>query len=434
MKRISTLIFWQVCLLSPLLAFSPQTAPPAPAEPQSITLPIGTEIAIRTIDRIDSKTADLQREYAASLDDPIIVDGVTVVPANANAFLRVTDKQRSGITRRASLSTSLVAVTINGQRVEVETGKVDSKSGSQAKRTLTGTAVGAGTGAAIGAIAGGALGAGIGAAAGGAAGTVGGILMGKTVEIAAETRFTYTLRQPAVIGYQQTASAPGESVASNNSRPGGVAGTPGEAPPQTVASAQQTPTDAALPPIAPPPPDEQQAPPKTPMSGSSEPEFIGAVYLQNESGALIPLERKKGTRRTGQTDGTGSGAYWEMEGSKSPIRLKSGQKMFFVVRLANGIDPASFSLFPLETKKDSRRTESDPRNKAARLTLLFNVTKVGESTYGLTPVEDLAVGEYAFSPRDSDDAYCFGVDPVTASAEKTRTYDIRLQVVSNSAT
>jgi uncharacterized protein YcfJ len=201
MKKPLLFMFWQVCLL-PLLAFFPQTPRPAPAEPQSITLPIGAEIAIRTIDRIDSKSADLKREYAATLDDPVLVDGVTIVPANSSAFLRVTDKQRSGFTRRASLSISLVAVTVNGQRVEVNTDKVDSKSGSQAKRTATGAAIGAGTGAVIGGLAGGGLGAGIGAAAGGAAGAVGGVLLGKTVEIAPETRFTYRLAQPVVINYQ----------------------------------------------------------------------------------------------------------------------------------------------------------------------------------------------------------------------------------------
>src|ERR1700730_12505923 len=107
MKRPSLL--WRLCLLLGAKSFA-QAPPPAPAEPQSITLPIGTEIAIRTIDRIDSKNADLKREYAANLDDPIIVDGVTVAPANSNAFIRVTDAQRSGFTRRASLSISLIAV------------------------------------------------------------------------------------------------------------------------------------------------------------------------------------------------------------------------------------------------------------------------------------------------------------------------------------
>jgi len=398
MKRTALLICWQLCLLSPLLPFSPQDPAPARAEPRSITLPAGTEIAIRTIDRIDSKTADLNKEYAASLDDPVVVDDVTVVPVNANAFLRVVDKQSSGIKRRASLSIVLVAVMINGEKVKVETGKVDSKSGSQAKRTLTGTAVGAGAGAAIGAIAGGALGAGIGAAAGGAAGTIGGVLMGKKVEIAPETRFTYRLTADVVINPPQTPTAAGQG-----------AGASRVATPQTaVLSARQTPSDTAPPTIDPPPPP-------TPISSAAEPEFIGAVYFQNEDGTLTPLERNKGTQ---QTRGTGGSVYWEMDGARSPVRLKSGQRMLFVVRLANGIDPTSFSLFPLESKRDSRRTEADPRNRTAHLTLAFNVTKVGESTYGLTPVRDLAAGEYAFSPRDSDDAYCFGVDRAEARTDE----------------
>ncbi|MGO9263155.1 MAG: hypothetical protein ACLQU1_43780 [Bryobacteraceae bacterium] len=180
---------------------SPGTAS-IPARPGSITLPVGTEIAVRTIDRIGSKKADLNHEYAASLDDPVIVDGVEVVPANANAILRVTEAHSPTLTHRASLSTSLVAVTINGQRVNVETGKVDSKAGSQAKRTLTGTAAGAGAGAAIGAAAGGGTGAAAGAGAGAAAGTVAGKLTGKGVQIAPETRFTYKLTQPVAINSQ----------------------------------------------------------------------------------------------------------------------------------------------------------------------------------------------------------------------------------------
>jgi uncharacterized protein YcfJ len=202
MKRPSLIAFSQLYLLLGANAFA-QAPPPALAEPQSITLPIGTEIAIRTIDRIDSKKADLRREYAANLDDPIIVNGVTVAPANSKAFLRVSDVQRAGFARRASLSLSLIAVNINGQRVNVDTDKVDSKSGSQAKRTLAGTAVGAGAGAAIGGALGGGAGAGIGAGIGAAGGAVAGKLMGKAAEIAPETRFTYRLVQTVMVNYQE---------------------------------------------------------------------------------------------------------------------------------------------------------------------------------------------------------------------------------------
>lgn len=259
MKRTLLSIFWQAWLLPAALVS--QAPAPAPTEPPSVTLPVGTQIAVRTVRRIDSKTADTHKEYAASLDDPIVVNGVEVAPANANAFLRVTDIQHSGFSRRASLSLSLIAVVINGQRVEVETGKVDSQSGSQAKRTLTGTAAGAGTGAAIGAIAGGGLGAGIGAVVGGAAGTLGGMKMGKPVEIAAETRFTYKLAQPVVLGNPQTAGA-------------------GD-PPKQPATA---PPAEALPPVSPPGPPPE--PPPTIEIGQTTDQVI-ASFGQPEKIAKV---------------------------------------------------------------------------------------------------------------------------------------------------
>jgi len=167
----------------------------------SLTLPVGTDIAVRTIDPIDSDTANTSREYAASLDDPVLIGGVEAVPVGAKAVLKVTDVTKpSGlkkITGRATMSMALVAVYINGQRVEVKTGDVDSKSGTQAKRTAIGAGAGAAGGAVIGAGAGGAAGAGIGAGIGAVAGALGGGLTGKsTVKIASETRFTYKLTQP----------------------------------------------------------------------------------------------------------------------------------------------------------------------------------------------------------------------------------------------
>ena len=183
-------------------AAPPANAVPAPGDPHRIVLPVGTEIAVRTVDRIDSKKADPSRVYAGSLDDPIIVDGVEVVPANTSAELKVVDVQGPGLTHRAALATVLVAVVIRGQRVTVETGKIDSKAGSPAKRTATGGAVGAGAGAAVGAAAGGAAGAAVGAGIGAAAGAVTGKLTGKGVEIAPETRFTYKLTQPAYLNVE----------------------------------------------------------------------------------------------------------------------------------------------------------------------------------------------------------------------------------------
>jgi hypothetical protein len=142
----------------------------------------------------------------------------------------------------------------------------------------------------------------------------------------------------------------------------------------------------------------------------AEPERLGVVYLQDESGGLQPLERNRGIERTGGSGARSRGVYWEMAGARFPVRLKSGQKMLFVVRLANGIDPATFSLFPLDTSQDKRRTRPDPRSRNSPLQWPLTITNVGEVSYGLTPANRLPAGEYALSAANSNDAYCFAVD------------------------
>jgi hypothetical protein len=171
--------------------------------PERITLLAGTDIAARTIDRIDSKRTNKFQEYRASLDDPIVVDGVTVAPENTSAILRVTDFKNPHLSGHPTLSLALIAVVINGHRINLETDSLESRAGSRSKRTAIGAGAGAGAGAAIGAAAGGAAGAAVGAGIGAAAGTAGAVLTGKGVEIPSETRFTYKLTQPAEINLRE---------------------------------------------------------------------------------------------------------------------------------------------------------------------------------------------------------------------------------------
>lgn len=186
----------------PVLAPAP-AAPPVPTGPAapsaSITIPAGTEIAARTVERIDSKKADKYKEYAASLDDPLVVNGVTIAPVNSNAILRITEIKNPKLKGHAMLATTLVAVIVNGRRIDLKTDDVDSQSGSQSKRTAIGAGGGAAGGAAIGAAAGGGAGAAVGAGIGAAAGAIGAALTSKGVQIPPETRFTYKLTQDAVI-------------------------------------------------------------------------------------------------------------------------------------------------------------------------------------------------------------------------------------------
>ena len=131
------------------------------------------------------------------------------------------------------------------------------------------------------------------------------------------------------------------------------------------------------------------------------------VYFWNGRD-LTPLERNQAVEHR-----SGSTQYWEMPAPQSRVRLNEASSLVFVVRLPKGVDPASYSLFPLVTVNGSRRTRSQPGRRGGLVTWPFHIETNDESsliTYALT-VRDLPTGEYSFSPSSSNDGYCFGVDP-----------------------
>ena len=131
------------------------------------------------------------------------------------------------------------------------------------------------------------------------------------------------------------------------------------------------------------------------------------VYFWNGR-VLIPLERNQAVERK-----KGSTQYWEMQAPQSPVRLSEASSLVFILRLPQGVNPASYSLFQLVTADGSRRTRPQPGRRSGLMTWPVDIEKNDESsliTYALT-VRDLPTGEYAFSPSNSNDGYCFGVDP-----------------------
>jgi hypothetical protein len=397
MRKITLLfIFWH-CY--PALAFMPQEALQVSAEPPRITLPAGQAIAIRTVDTIDSKTASPDQEYAASLDDPLVVNGVTVAPAGAHALLRVSDIKNSKL-GRSSIAISLTVVIISEQKVKIATDPVDCRSGTSVKKLAKGAA----TGAAVGAI-GGSLAGPIGVGVGAAAGTVvGAATLGRVgFQVPPETRFTFNLTEEIELNSRSiTAARP-------SGNPALAAVIPPPPTPDRPSLIKQT-SDAG-------PVTRPAVAFKGPMPSMHELELIGVVYFQDESGRIIPLERTTATPLKLRMELGGWTAYWEVQGVRSPVRLKKGQKQLFVVRLATGIDPGSMQLSPFDLTKKSRRTKPDPKQRTNPVTVLLNVTKISQSTYGLIPVQGLSSGEYCFSPRTSNEAYCFGVDTGWADSE-----------------
>jgi hypothetical protein len=133
--------------------------------------------------------------FAASLDQPVMLDGDTVIPRGADVTVKLVDAKESGkLTGRAELALALQSIRVNGQMVDINTQTVTQESSSRGARTAKVAGGTAAVGAIIGAIAGGGKGAAIGAGAGAAAGAGSQVIMnGQRVRIPSETRLTFVL-------------------------------------------------------------------------------------------------------------------------------------------------------------------------------------------------------------------------------------------------
>jgi hypothetical protein len=182
---------------NPNQGFSQQ--PPAPATPVAgIQIPAGTAITVRMIDAVDSKVAHLGQTFRASVDEPVLINGQTVIPRGADALAKLVEDQQSGkFEGKTILTLALTDITINGQMIDTTTGNVSQASSSRGARTAKVVGGATALGAIIGALAGGGRGAAIGAASGAAVGGGAEILTkGQQVKIPSETRLNFTLQQP----------------------------------------------------------------------------------------------------------------------------------------------------------------------------------------------------------------------------------------------
>jgi hypothetical protein len=162
-------------------------------------IPNGTAITVRMIDGVDSEQTRLGQTFRASVDEPVIVDGQTVIPRGADCVVKLVEDKESGkFAGRTVLTLALQQIQANGRMVDVTTGDVSQASGSRGARTAKVVGGTTAVGAIIGAIAGGGTGAAIGAASGAAVGGAAQVMTkGQHVKIPSETRLTFTLQQPA---------------------------------------------------------------------------------------------------------------------------------------------------------------------------------------------------------------------------------------------
>ena len=176
----------------------PNSAPPPPNTGPSVQVPAGMQIVVRLIDPVNSERDNLGQTYRASIDQPVIVNGQTVIPRGADAVATLIDAKQSGkIEGRTVLTLDLKTLTVNGRSYDIVTTGVPEASGSRGARSAKVIGGATALGAIIGAAAGGGRGAAIGAGAGAGAGTVAEVATsGQKVKVPAETRLTFTLKNP----------------------------------------------------------------------------------------------------------------------------------------------------------------------------------------------------------------------------------------------
>ena len=176
--------------------------PPPPAynasSNYSMEVPAGTVLVVRLIDGVDSERDNMGKTFRASLDEPVVVNGQTVIPRGADVIAKLVDERQSGkFEGRAVLTLDLMQVMMNGRMVDISTSDVSQSSGSRGSRTAKTVGGGAVLGAILGGVFGGGSGAAIGAASGAAVGGGAQVFThGQRVKIPSETRLSFTLQSP----------------------------------------------------------------------------------------------------------------------------------------------------------------------------------------------------------------------------------------------
>jgi hypothetical protein len=167
----------------------------------SIIIPAGTQIDVRTDVPIDTTKDTAGMQYAATIQNNVRDSmGAVAIPAGTHAKLQVVDASQGGIHGQA-YALDLYSINVNGAIYLVDSSSVGGQEGVGLNKR---TALFGGGGLALGSLLGAAFGGGKGAAIGAIAGGLGGLgtqifTHGKTVKVPAESVLNFQLQRTLVL-------------------------------------------------------------------------------------------------------------------------------------------------------------------------------------------------------------------------------------------
>ncbi len=163
-----------------------------PNRSEPVTLPENTAIHVTLDQAVSSNRSNPGDHFEATVSEPVVIDGKTVIPQGTQAEGLVVDAHKSGrLIGRARLQLALQSVAVEGQDYDVRTVSHARIGRNHKKRNWLWI---------IGALAGGGTGALIGGPVGAAAGTTVAWATGhKDIKLAPETPVTFKLADPVII-------------------------------------------------------------------------------------------------------------------------------------------------------------------------------------------------------------------------------------------
>lgn len=167
---------------------APAAAPAAPVEEKptfkEVTVPAGTTLSVALETPLASDTSKPEDLVKGTLEKPVVISGMTAVPAGAVVLGSVTEAIESGrVKGKASVAFTLDRLVVRSEEHRIRASAIRREAGASTKQDVKKGGIGAAAGAVVGGIAGGGKGAAIGAGVGGA----GTVLATKGQEVRLET-------------------------------------------------------------------------------------------------------------------------------------------------------------------------------------------------------------------------------------------------------